>query len=192
MKIKKMNECDIPIVAKLHKKNLESPSSKIGEMYLRKLYEILLLDKSSISLVAFENNEIVGAITATLDLQKTSKNLKKSLTLTVLIITIYSILFRKVGMSELLQRLRFESKILKKFSKSYPTILTLFVSRNHQRKGIGSKLTKTMIEEFKKRNTKEIYLDTLKTNEQAIGFYERLGFKRINEIEDSIVLRLNL
>ena len=57
-------------------------------------------------------------------------------------------------------------------------IINLVVDEAYQRIGIGTKLIDT-ISNVKK--IKEIILDVRVTNEQAINFYKKLGFMKINE-----------
>ncbi len=184
---------DIGEVANLHYRTLVSPSSKIGEAYLRKLYAILLSEpKTHICLVAREKKEIVGAIAVTLDLRKTNKLLVKLFSFSTLLSILKAIFLGKVTIFELIKRFIFERVVIKRFPKPYVSILTLFVDKKYQRLGIGRRLTDTMLKKLKKIGVKKVYVDTLTTNFKAHLFYKSLGFAEKETIIDSKVLEKKL
>lgn len=189
MKIEPIQKNDIETLAYLHKKNLITPVSKIGEAYLRKFYTLILSDsKTHIYFLTREGKEITGAITATMEFRKTSELLKKIISLSLLFDVLKALLLGKVTINELIERLRFERHLLKNTPTPYPVILTLFIDQNHQRKGVGKSLVETVLKELKNRGIKKIYVDTLKTNKKAISFYQSLGFAVKDKIADSVVL----
>jgi len=57
-------------------------------------------------------------------------------------------------------------------------IINLVVDETYQRQGIGTKLIDTI---SNVKNIKEIILDVRCTNQKAINFYQKLGFKEINK-----------
>lgn len=189
MKIESIKTSDIKTLAYLHKKNLVSPSSKIGQKYLEKLYNLLLSDpKTHLCLLAIDGNEIVGAISATKDLEKTNKILRRLISFPVLLDILKATIHGKVTINELLKRIMFELNILKKFPKPYASILTLFIVQNHQRHGAGSLLVKKVLSELEKNGTNIVYVDTLISNKKALLFYISLGFSEKERIYDSVIL----
>lgn len=66
-------------------------------------------------------------------------------------------------------------------------IRMIVVHPHHQRKGIGSKLLKSIIASGKKQS-KSIGLEVFKINEEAKIFYERYSFKIKNETSSSYVM----
>lgn len=184
---------DIGEVINLHSRTLVGPSSKIGQAYLKKLYTILLSDpETHISLVATDKGKIVGAITATKDLRKTSKLLGKLISFSTLLSILKAITSGKVTILELVKRLMFERVVLKRYTKPYVSILTLFVDKKYQRVGIGRHLTETLLKKLKKIGVKKVYVDTLTTNNKAHFFYKSLGFVEKETIFDSKVLEKQL
>lgn len=63
-------------------------------------------------------------------------------------------------------------------------ILSIAVSKNHRRQGIGSALMKEILKQFKKANLKFVCLEVRISNKAAQLFYEKLGFKKIGVIEN--------
>ena len=193
MIIKDIEVRDIDIVANLHKNNLISPSSKIGEDYLKKLYALLLSDpKTHVFLVAREKGKIVGSITATKDLGQTNKLLEKLISFSTFFIIFKAILSRKVTIIELFRRFMFEQTVLKRYPKPYASILALFVDKRHQRLGIGGTLIETILKKLKKMGIKKVYVDTLITNNKAFLFYKSLGFIEKKIFNDSRILEKQL
>ncbi len=189
MKIESIKTSDIKTLARLHKKNLVSPSSKIGQKYLEKLYNLLLSDpKTHLCLLAIDGNEIVGAISATKDLEKTNKILRRLISFPVLFDILKATILGKVTVGELTKRIFLERKLLKRFPKPYVSILTLFIVQNHQRHGVGSLLVKKMLSELEKNGTNIVYVDTLISNKKAVLFYQSLGFRVVDTVADSLVL----
>lgn len=181
------------VIARLHEKILESPSSKIGEVYLCRLYSLLLSQPEvHLCFVGQEKGEVVAAITVTRDLHKTSKLFKRLFSAKVAFVILKAVMRGRVTMTELINRMRFDKSILKQFASPYPTILTLFVLEQYQRKGIGSRLVSEVMRRLKEEKLKMLYVDTLSHNTQAADFYKASGFKERQKVIDSIVFERRL
>ena len=193
MKLRNIKTADIRFIARLHKKTINSPSSKIGIGYLTKIYQTLLkAPELHLCILAYDNDTIIGAITATKDLRKTNKLIKNFFYLGMIFSVIKAVLLGKVSIVELLNRIRFEQIVTNKFPQPYVTILTLFVAKSFQRKGIGRRLVREIILRLKNEKIKNVHVDTLTTNKKAIAFYQSIGFKRIEKIADSYVLEYKI
>jgi ribosomal protein S18 acetylase RimI-like enzyme len=57
-------------------------------------------------------------------------------------------------------------------------ILALYVKPSNTNQGIGTKLVKRCLTEFKKRKLVHALVETLFNNKKAIRFYQRFGFKK--------------
>ena len=58
--------------------------------------------------------------------------------------------------------------------------IAIFLSKeNCRRKGVASKLLLKALASAKERKVVEVHLDSEERNEQAIKFYESLGFKKV-------------
>jgi len=64
-----------------------------------------------------------------------------------------------------------------KETQKYTCSLGIVVTDTYQNKGIGTQLTKFMIEEARKLGMRKIWLNCYRTNQRAFKMYEKLGFK---------------
>lgn len=80
-------------------------------------------------------------------------------------------------------------------------LLSIAVIETQQYKGIGSLLLKSMISQCKAMGINQVFLEVRASNEKAIGFYQKYGFKKdaIRENyysgdipEDAILMSLGL
>jgi ribosomal protein S18 acetylase RimI-like enzyme len=61
-------------------------------------------------------------------------------------------------------------------------ITELYVREEYRRQGIATKLINYIENIFEERNIKEFQLFTGKDNTAARAFYEKLGYKKIDEV----------
>ena len=66
------------------------------------------------------------------------------------------------------------------FGHKYPAHLHIDILDEYQNQGLGSKLMEILFEELKKRKVKGIMLQANLSNEGAVRFYKRLGFKMLS------------
>lgn len=80
-------------------------------------------------------------------------------------------------------------------------LLSIAVIETQQYKGIGSLLLKSMISQCKAMGINQVFLEVRASNEKAIGFYQKYGFKKdaIREnyysgdiAEDALLMSLGL
>ncbi len=181
---------DLDQIAKLHQQTLKTASAYLGEDYLKNNYKQIISDnKTNLAILALKDKKVIGVITASLDLRKTINTLSMGSFNTLALIT-KKILFKPSLMFELINHIYLEIKVLHKYSTPYQTILTLFVSNDHQRLGVGRKLTRKMIQKLRSRKVKKLYVDTQKSNKKALSFYKKMGFKIEDQIASSTVLTL--
>ena len=79
-----------------------------------------------------------------------------------------------------------------KWAKDYPAHLHIDLLPIAQRKGYGSKLIKVFLNQLNCLNVKGVHLIVSKKNQNAIGFYKKVGFLELNEMGESIVFGQNL
>jgi ribosomal protein S18 acetylase RimI-like enzyme len=176
MDIRPMTPSDINTVVRIHERVLPTATSRMG--LLPFFYQTLITHPDiHRAFVATENNQVIGAITATRDARKTQTYLTK---LSNLIPLLHALIYRRVTAQELLDRMFTERAILRT-DHPYQTILTLVVDTPWQRKGVGKKLVSTL-------NTQgKLYVDTETSNIAAQSFYRRCGFRFIKTIRSSMV-----
>jgi ribosomal-protein-alanine N-acetyltransferase len=74
------------------------------------------------------------------------------------------------------------------------------VSGEYKRKGVGKQLFDFMTATAKRKGVLEVFLEVRQSNAEAIGFYEKLGFKQIyirkdyynNPVEDAVIYKLSI
>lgn len=80
-------------------------------------------------------------------------------------------------------------------------LLSIAVIETQQYKGIGSLLLKSMISQCKAMGINQVFLEVRASNEKAIGFYQKYGFKKDairenyysgNIPEDALLMSLGL
>lgn len=186
MDIRQLKPSDISNVSVLHMRTLPSSTARIGNPYLKELYKTL--DKN-LCFVAVDHSTIVGVITATVDLAKTQKKIVHLLFSPRIILTIFlALIKRRVTLTELTRRMITENQIVKIFPTPYATILTFFVDKNYQHKGIGTKLLKALVKKLPKKIS--LFVDTELSNTHAIRWYTTRGFHKQKSIRESIVMKL--
>lgn len=68
-------------------------------------------------------------------------------------------------------------------SKARGHIISIAVRPEWRRKGIGSKLMNTLLDLFKQEGLKFVELEVAVSNEEAIAFYESLGFRKVGVVK---------
>jgi ribosomal-protein-alanine N-acetyltransferase len=63
-------------------------------------------------------------------------------------------------------------------------ILTIDVSPNHRRKGIGQRLLQEIEKTFKDKGVKICYLEARESNIGALSLYQRFGYKKVGRLEN--------
>lgn len=63
-------------------------------------------------------------------------------------------------------------------------IYTLYIAKDFQGRGTGSKLLSEIVKKAKELKARKIFLDTIRTNKKAIDFYKKKGFKKAGSIND--------
>ena len=79
-----------------------------------------------------------------------------------------------------------------KWNHDYPAHLHIDILPIAQNKGYGSKLIKVFLDQLNCLNVKGVHLVVSKKNQNAIGFYKKVGFHELNEMGESIVFGQNL
>lgn len=77
-------------------------------------------------------------------------------------------------------------------------VLTIDVSQQHQREGVGSKLLQELEKILAEKHVKTCHLEVKENNIKALGLYEKAGYKRIGTLKnyygkaDGLYLQKNL
>ena len=76
----------------------------------------------------------------------------------------------------------FEPKILKKHLPQYPAHLHIDILDGYQGQGIGKRLIEALFNKLKEDNIPGVCLVAAKSNKNACGFYEHMGFQKIGSV----------
>ncbi len=74
----------------------------------------------------------------------------------------------------------------------YPAHLHIDILPQGQGKGMGRRLIETFVEELRRQHVKALHLQVGKSNENAVQFYQRVGFHIIKEYERAIAFGMKL
>lgn len=176
-------------ISQLHRDLLKDTfNSRVGPDFVKSLYGILIRDgKRSQVWVAKEKKEIVGFISFCKNLNSTSKILKRKVSPKAKVKVILFLLIHPLEIISLTNKMLFEKYISDHF-EVYPSILTIGVSPQNQRRGLGMKLIRKADEYFK-RYSSHYFVDTLVTNINARKFYKKAEFREIKTIYGNVILK---
>ncbi len=76
----------------------------------------------------------------------------------------------------------FEPKILKKHLPQYPAHLHIDILDGYQGQGVGKRLLEALFNKLKEDNIPGVCLVAAKSNKNACGFYEHMGFQKIGSV----------
>ncbi|MDP3970715.1 MAG: GNAT family N-acetyltransferase [bacterium] len=181
-------------VVDLHKQVLgHTLNARIGSWFLEKLYEETMLAKENgRCFVSFEDEKVVGFVSICLDYEALSSRIMSSLTLVQKIKVSIFMGSHFWLIPDFFKKQLFSRYIKANMPQPYPMVLTIGVDSNQQGNGIGKQLMHEVKTSFRKHNLTEFYLDTEETNEQAIGFYKKIGFDEIARKYGNVVLQYKL
>jgi ribosomal protein S18 acetylase RimI-like enzyme len=178
---------DISEVMKLHARLIPSAGARMGQPYLRILYETLFEHPTThLTLGAYESNHIVGFISATNNFPATENFLNKRI-FTLIPIILFGLLRLQYSWKDLVSHAAVDTKIKQLWNETTVYIVTIAVDPRVQRQGVATQLIRRVRNLWK---TKTLLTDTLQTNVAAQHFYEKFGFVPFKSVADSIIFRL--
>lgn len=160
---------DIEDVVKLHKRELNGFLSELGEPFLRKFYKASLKEPIIFTIVKRKDDKVVGFATGAVKTKGLYKRLLLSDKLGFLVILLSYIITHPHKISKMVSTLAYPG-----FKDDDAELLSITISKNEQRKGLGRELFGDMIREFKKRGIKRFRIsvyDRLLSNQ----FYKKMG-----------------
>lgn len=158
-------------MAQIHKAEIRGGFlSSLSPGFLKRFYLALIESKSSFCIVAKENNEVVGFVAGTANLNTFYKYF-----LSHYFFQSFFILLPKVFSSF---KKIIESFLYPKKEQSLPKaeLLTIAIAKEFQGKGVGSLMLPVFISEMKKRNVRIFKVIVGEKLLPAIKFYEKNGF----------------
>ncbi len=169
--ITRLSYHDIDAVVRMHKSQLPGFLSELGESFLRKFYKVSLDIPELFSFVEKRNEQIYGFVTGT---STTNGLYKKIIYRDVLG---FGFLFLRYFIVHPGQVFKFAGILAYPgFSDNIPELLTISVDRKYQKKGVGRKLFKMIVGEFKRRAIGKFRVSVYESL-PANTFYSRVGCK---------------
>lgn len=170
--IRKLAAPDIKRIASLHRKYLrEGIIAKLGQDFLEDFYKVTLNQKSVFTLVAVEENDIVGFVTGAVHLKAVPQIMLRALAKSVLI----SVVKNPQILPKLIQ-IPFYPSFAK--NNNFGEIFSIVVTAQKRGQGIGSHLIRACCQEFRKRKCRLFVLSARKSMKDTSVFYEKVGLKK--------------
>lgn len=181
-----LTQSDMSAASVLHEQVLESTGSRIGQSYLRALYrELLTNSNESVVLGAFHREALVGLVSASRSVDATESVISTHI-FSLLPHIIKSGIMGHISFHEIITQRSLHAYVKKQMKPSDVYIHALLVDPLYRRHGIAS----TLVGEVQKSmRPGSIYVDTRNTNTAAIQSYAQMGFERIKELGNAILLR---
>jgi ribosomal protein S18 acetylase RimI-like enzyme len=188
LQIKPLEENDLERVVQIHQNVLGYTfNSRLGPDHLSFLYRAMAQDDGSYVGVALMDNQPVGVVSGTLDMDQ----IKSSMLSSFRFRQWANLLLHVIGQPSLIHEwwkgnvigrsVFFEGETIQ------PTLTAIAVDSRYQGKGVGKCLVQDLECFFRRKNIKYYRLDTLTENTSARKFYESLGFQQVGMRADSIV-----
>lgn len=178
------NKEDLKQIAKIHKEQF--PTHYLGQFNQNLLicFYSYLLDSKNVFVVAEESNRILGFVIGgewKYIESKLNQFIKENVLKYVWQIAIHPKTWAKSAQKliSLIHKPKHDYVLLDDTEKY--TLLSIATAKNSQGKGIGRSLVEAFDAEIKKIGTR-YFLSVQDTNENAIRFYKRKGFKQANKI----------
>ena len=167
----KLNPKNIPQVALIHNQELHGLLSEMGEAFLIRFYKVSLSIPEMFTLVALQNNQILGFASSTL----TAKGLYKKIIIKDILA--FNLLFLRnfVTHPQLIPKF-IKIYTYPGFSDNFPELLSIAVVEKYQNRGIGRKLFDAVSQEFQKRGYKSFKVSVYE-GMPANDFYLKMGCK---------------
>jgi ribosomal protein S18 acetylase RimI-like enzyme len=189
LQIKPLTENDLEHVVRIHQNVLGYTfNSRLGLDHLSFLYRTMLRDDQSYVGVASIDNQPVGVISGTLDMEKIMSFLLSSFKLRQWSNLFFRVLVKPSLIHEWWKGNRIGRPVYFEGNLVQPILTAIAVDSICQGKGVGKCLVRDLESFFQRKNIKFYRLDTLIENSNARKFYESLGFQQVAIRADSIVL----
>lgn len=176
-----MRENHVAAAARLHAEALpQTLNSKLGVGLLEFLYRCVASDPDGRACVVEEEGRLAGLATATLDFERTRARIAQRMPWSLKLVCGAKIIAGIGGVSEYVSHARLE-RFFKTVRRPYPTILTLAVAPAWRGRGVGAALLSELESFYRRSGCSCYFVDTLRDNAAARGFYEAAGFALISD-----------
>lgn len=170
-------------VARLHIEYIKSGfMSQLGERFLKCFYKTISKSESSyLAVYINEKNEVCGFISGTISLLNLKKDFKKNCKL-IIIASFLKLIFDPVKILKFFESYMYASS--KKFKVTTNSeLISIAVKQELRGKGIAKILYKSLVDFFKEKNANIFKIMVGSNLAEANKFYEKMGAKKILEVE---------
>ena len=188
LQIKPLTENDLGHVVRIHQNVLGYTfNSRLGLDHLSFLYRTMAQDDQSYVGVASIDNQPVGVVSGTLNMEKIKSSMLSSLKFQQWANLLFHVLRQPGLIHEWWKGNRIGRPVYFAGDLVQPILTAIAVDPRCQGKGIGKCLVSDLESFFQRKNIQVYRLDTLIENSNARKFYESLGFQQVEMRADSIV-----
>lgn len=160
-------------IAKIHHQEIKDGFlSQLGEKFLFQLYKSIASSPYSFIIVAEKNNQIIGFVSGSINVNKLYKNFLKKYFLKTFFILLPKI-FKPSIIKKIIETLHYPYQ---KKTLPRPELLTIAVKKQFWGQGIASLMFKTFISEMEKRQVEQFKVIVGENLSSAINFYKKAGF----------------
>lgn len=167
----------VPLVVAIHMKVLgDTFNASVGVNYLQALYQNVIACPVGIGFLAMQDAHIIGFVTGTTHLP----TLQRQLALRLRARDRFALLRQLVlprHLMHFLTTLIVNQPIQRHGETINAYLLTLGVDPDVSGQGAGRLLVRTLLDEFQRRGTSQLCLNTVARNSRSRRFYEAIGFQ---------------
>ena len=183
MTIKDLTATDVPEVAMLHIRGIDQGFiSSLGIDFVTALYEGIVRSKTSFGLVAEENEETLGFVAFTTNINRLYESviLRKGLRFAFLLA---GKMFSLERIKKVLETLFYPARI-KKMNLPSAELLSIVIAEKGRGKGLATMLMQRGFTECAQRGIEKVKVLVGADNEPANKLYLRCGFELVGQIDN--------
>jgi len=176
MNISLATKKDATQIAIIHKQEINQGFlSQLGVKFLSKLYKSTMVSPNAFTIVAKDNDKVIGFISGCTNVTKFYHDFFKKYFFQVFFILLPK-MFRLSILKKIFETLKYPQQ---KEEKKLPgaELLTIAILKQYHGRGIAQKMFEKFVEEIKKREISEFKVIVGENLPRAIAFYEKIGFK---------------
>ena len=149
--------------------------SQLGVKFLSKLYKSTMVSPNAFTIVAKDNDKVIGFISGCTNVAKFYHDFFKKYFFQVFFILLPK-MFKLSILKKIFETLKYPQQ---KEEKKLPgaELLTIAILKEYHGQGIAQKMFEKFVKEMKKREIKQFKVIVGESLMRAIRFYEKIGFK---------------
>jgi len=176
MTIRLANKNDTSQIAKIHIREINQGFlGQLGEEFLAKLYEAIIVSPEAFIVVAEEGNQVVGFISGCVNANHFYRDFLRKHGHRAALVLLPKIL-RPSILKQIFETLMYPCQ-KEEIEAPKAELLTIAVLREFHRQGLAQKLFEKFISEMNNRGIKQFKVLVGESLSSAIAFYEKMGFQ---------------